>query len=508
MALSLRETPAFYSAGTAPDYARGRGRRFVSLVPLGKQKIPRNAYVYEVPEFPVVGISRFGHLPRIETFLRESVHVSTIIEQIRPAVHHRSLAVSRFYYVRKLLSSAGKNRLDKRGLPVVIRKRDVLPTKSFLEPGLLRAYVFQSVESLPLKGRKGLGNKDRRAYVHTQVLLVRPLPEEKLPDSYRKVGYTSDVLLRFRGKPEHKVKLDGAVTLAERLSKTSEYVLLVDVLVYNVPQPLSSRFGREGQRNLPLAVRHNPFETVEPEARKSYIDLIEKRIAPKPSYKVHKSAVIAGRKTVQTQFVVARVSYYIAAGVIDVVHGPFPYRTVDESRLTETTAVCATPEKLHNRSVVNDFEIRNQGRMREKRVFEVVHLLHNDSFVLPVGIERRTETTRYLVYRLQNLGLALSFSFHLLQDLAYRDHSFFAFAHENHVRKSRYRRGIDYAGAASHYYRIALAPVLVAEWDSRKIEHIKHVGIAKFVLQGKTEKIEFLERPFRIERTQGFSFAP
>ena len=105
---------------------------------------------------------------------------------------------------------------------------------------------------LPLERREGLRYEARHAHRDERsALTVSGRAVEFVDDPVREVGDAVEIGLCLGRQSVHEVELDLLLARSEGDARGTHEVLLGDVLVYDVAQPLSSRFGRESDRRRP-----------------------------------------------------------------------------------------------------------------------------------------------------------------------------------------------------------------------------------------------------------------
>lgn len=129
------------------------------------------------------------------------------------------------------------------------------------------------------KGVNGLGTKQA---TETVTLTPRPLGRsgqavEHVDHLLREADDARHVLVRLGGEPHHEVELHIAVAPLEGGAAGAQHLLLGDVLVDDVPQPLGPGLGREGEGG--FAHRRDPLdqlpgEVVHPERRQRDVDRV------------------------------------------------------------------------------------------------------------------------------------------------------------------------------------------------------------------------------------------
>ena len=112
--------------------------------------------------------------------------------------------------------------------------------------------LFRGYLRLPLEGGKRLRNKGRCRYRAPEPLSAHILGHgvEGAADLSGKLRDTEDILIGLGRKSDHEIELNAVPAGTEGIVHSSEQVILVDAFIYDVAQPLRSRFGCKGETGL------------------------------------------------------------------------------------------------------------------------------------------------------------------------------------------------------------------------------------------------------------------
>ena len=120
------------------------------------------------------------------------------------------------------------------------------------EPGLVQKFL-RRVHGRPLEGSEGLGNEEGGTRYDLDLagaLLLRHSFKEGGRDLVAQLGNAADILLGFRGKPQHEIKLHPGPAAFKGHGGSLQDDLLGQSFIDHVAQPLASRLRREGQTAL------------------------------------------------------------------------------------------------------------------------------------------------------------------------------------------------------------------------------------------------------------------
>ena len=105
-------------------------------------------------------------------------------------------------------------------------------------------------------------------------------------------------------------------------------------------------------------------------------------------------------------------------------------------------------------------------------------------------VERRNVNALDFCAALKKLRLADALSLALAENLHYLEVDLLSLADEKDIHEIRNRFGVAGAGSAGYDYIFQLCSVARINRHVAQPEHIEHIGVAKLVLQSKTDKIK------------------
>ena len=388
------------------------------------------------------------------------------------------------------------------------------------DPPLLGRDVLFPVHPAKLERRERLRHERRGGEGH-----LGPRPAQLPPEARhaaREIDQRVHVLVGLGREPDHEVELDEVPAGLEGEARGAEDLLLVEVLVDHVPQPLRAGFGGHREAGLahPLDLRRQLLaerrgvQRGEPDRDAARRHLVHQR----RQQREHR-AVLAGVERGEGELVVAGRG---DRGPHPLPHGggvPLARRPVEVARLAETAAGRAAAHDLPRHAVVDDLGVRHEDRRRERMGVEVEDdaPLHAGRDVLPRLRARQQEAgplvARDVVeprrvptleareaphdLRARRSGVLEAPQFR--QRLGER---LLAVAEQDQVEERRERLGVRGRGAAGEHERRALFPLRGEKRDPAELEHREDVRRRQLVLQREADDVERRERRAALQRRQ------
>ncbi len=194
---------------------------------------------------------------------------------------------------------------------------------------------------------------------------------------------------------------------------------------------------------------------------------------------------------------------------VDGLDALLPKGPVEKARLTEAASPDTAPQHLHGDPVVDHLD---HGDWEGIGKISSVHILdrafadssrsallggvrlHGTVWIIGRLIERRHINPFYLGGPAQELLFGRALLFALAVQLHHFQVYLFPVPQKEQVKKIRQRFWVAGAGAAGHHNVKQLCPVRAAQRDTGELEHIKDIGVAQFVLQGKADEVKVFHR--------------
>ena len=176
-------------------------------------------------------------------------------------------------------------------------------------------------------------------------------------DPGRQISDAQHVLVGFRGQAQHEIQLHGAVPPGEGRAAGLQQVLLGNVLVDHVPEPLGPGLRGEGQTGFaalgqPLHQAHGEIIRPQTGQREIHVPLLAEGL--QLIAQLRQRRIVAGGQAGQGHLLISGV----VAGLHAVPGAKLPAAvadgTVDIARLTEAAAPDAAPEQLQHHPVLDD----------------------------------------------------------------------------------------------------------------------------------------------------------
>ena len=177
------------------------------------------------------------------------------IEKLRPGVESGAAPPGGLHPIGHLAAAAAHDRLDERRRGVVVVHVHRLVLHRALEQSHAPQRLLRGNLAVPLEGRLGLGHEHRagHAHAHAAALLGRHGGLGAVVGALGQTRDALDVVVGLGGQPHHEIQLAAAPAGGESGIDGGEQVVLGDVLVDDVAQPLGAGLRRERETALLLA---------------------------------------------------------------------------------------------------------------------------------------------------------------------------------------------------------------------------------------------------------------
>ena len=337
-----------------------------------------HAHVDHIPGQQLVS----GKLPvcverRIHAALFKGPHPAVKGEVVRPGVKPSATAPDLLDHVGHAPVPTGQSSLNKTGLRVVPVVGHVPRNQAGAEQ-IHPAEIFLNADlRLPLEGAVGLGDKagSGDGDLHAPVLVLRILP----PAVEHLIGHlrdAHDVLVCLRGQAQHVIELHAVPAALKGDAAGVQQILLGDVLVDGVSQPLASALHGKGQAAFshllqPLHDLHG--EVVRPQGRQGQADAPLLAVVQQPVTELREGSVVAGTEGEQGHILVSGVFqglYSLPDQGLRLFGTDGP---VHMARLTEAAAPDAAPEQLQVHPVMDHLSGGDNGLCGKRRGVKVFH---------------------------------------------------------------------------------------------------------------------------------------
>ncbi len=169
------------------------------------------------------------------------------LEMLRPAVEPAPLFERLLEDIAEPRIPPRKDSFQHRSVYLVPLVRDGR-LEVVLEPVLLQPEVFLRRDMLPLEWRERLGDEGRGGDADAELLHSLLLADGG--DLLRHRRYRPDIFFRLGRKAEHEVELEGRPAVGEERLRSLADLVLRYLLVDDVPEPLATRLGCDGESHL------------------------------------------------------------------------------------------------------------------------------------------------------------------------------------------------------------------------------------------------------------------
>jgi len=289
-------------------------------------------------------------------------------ELLGPGVEAGSASPRPLDHVTQLLSPTGKGGLKVALVDIVKGQAEAGPAQPGAKQFLPATESGPLGHPRPLKGRERLGDEIVDADVDLQT--AGPSAEHlasQLAYAQTQIRDGKHVVVFFKGKPDHEIQLEGRPPGSEGLGHCSRHVLIGDVLVDHISQPLATGLRSQGQgRTGGRYQAGQPHRrAVHPQRRQgdAHLGVIPGR----PFQESLDAGVVGGGERGEGEFLMAAHAQLGLGHLHDLIRRPLPYRAVPHARLAKPAAPGTAPHDLDPSPVVHTGRQRHQDRVRIRR---------------------------------------------------------------------------------------------------------------------------------------------
>ena len=218
--------------------------------------------------------------------------------------------------------------------------------------------------------------------------------------------------------------------------------------------------------------------------------------------------VIAAGQRGKGHFLIARGVFQLFRLGKQGFQAPFAHGTIEHARLAEAAALGAAAHDLQHDAVMDGFGIGHHEGLGIGGAVQIPHdaLAHNGGSRVVDGMEVREGAVVVIAYLIESGNIdaldpgqcpqGVQAGKPRLFALAHAGnglhHHFLAVADLEHVHKGGQGLGIVSAGTARHDDGAVLT-IPGIQGDPSQVQHLQHVGIAHFILQGEPHDIETIQ---------------
>jgi hypothetical protein len=181
----------------------------------------------------------------IETYFRARIKPVLKLERVTPGIEASSPSVDLEDHSSHPLVSPRQETLDHRKSRVVVVNLIPSMIERLLHEHHFPLECLPSILGRPLEGGMGFRHKTRHRHVEREFSVVSPTGGRI--DFTDQTGDGCNILFRFKGKPDHKVKLDRHDAQIARGQDGLHYLIGRNDLVDDRSHFLGRHFRREGQ---------------------------------------------------------------------------------------------------------------------------------------------------------------------------------------------------------------------------------------------------------------------
>ena len=433
---------------------------------------------------------------------------------LRPAVEAGAALPGGLEQVRKTPVPPGEHALEKGLLRIVPLELEPLGRQELLEPVDAPLRLGQAELPGPLEGGVRLGHKGGHAQVH----LGRPAAALAglLAGLARQLDDRLDILVGFRGQPDHEVELDQFPTERKGVPAGGEQVRLGDALVDDLAQPVGAGLRGHGEAGFPdpLDLLHDlRCQSSDAHGGHGHAHVGIAEAVHQLDHEPVQAGKIAGGQGQEGQFLETAGGDAGLGQLQDFIEGALAHRPVEHPRLAEPAPPGAAAGDLHPQPVVHRLDHRHQRPTQVRRLsqlwkyappYEAVVRPQRFDRLEPIALVAGRKQGRHVhaLHRgqpVEHCRPGQPFRPGAEEQVGDLEDHLLTVAEHDGVEEVGHRLGVEGAGTAAQHERVGVVPVRGPERQSRQVEHGENVGVAEFVRQGDAEHVVAAQADPRLE---------